>query len=122
MPSNFLPLEEVYVGPQALMSLLESKNKDMNQHIKTRCINFFVATTKAMLEKFNFKDHQLWKDLGILHPKKVLNQVSLAPVMRHYKFLGEDLINKIDVEFRGLAFEPTLKDTDKCVRILWKSF
>jgi hypothetical protein len=105
-PDCFLPLQHIYVGANASISLtaLNRSNPAAVHHLRTRFLNFLVTAAKELKRKFNFvgTGESILKDISLLCPQNILTNNSLTPLLTHFSILHPNEIQNIDSEYRSL--------------------
>ncbi|XP_050065670.1 E3 SUMO-protein ligase KIAA1586-like [Aphis gossypii] len=113
-PSNFLPLDKLYLGAHCMAelskNLLSKTDKDI---FLTNCLNFLVECCHQFYKRFPFNSKyvQSLKNLGFLDPKN-MNIISISHAASDFHIiLGLDL-NELDSEWRMLRHTEINKSDD----------
>lgn len=73
-PINFLPIDDVYLGPKVAISLTQNfLNADKISSFRTNCLNFYVTCAFEMYKRFPFNSKEITalKHLSFLDPKNL---------------------------------------------------
>lgn len=107
-PKNFLPLEEIYLGPK-VMDFLCSNNSATGTEkntIRTSYLVFLVEAASQIYKRFPFQSLQMrtLKKLQFMDPKNIDKISSISTVFSNFKDIMRDEIdvNILDQEYRLL--------------------
>jgi hypothetical protein len=103
-PSNFLPLENIYLGPKVAIELNNKVLSNAQQHeLRKNCLSFYVEAAHQIYKRFSFnsKEAQLIKSLSFLVPSNIAKTDSIGSVAGSFPNIVTD-INDLDREFRLL--------------------
>lgn len=126
-PSNFAPLEEIYLGGRVMSEL--SKPTDIDpaalHNFRLRCLEFCIEGASQVIKRFPLGNVQM-KRLEAIDPRSVLEKrvPSVAPLAASFPSLVmADNINKLDTEWRhlrntdlGLPVDARVEHFWRCVR------
>jgi hypothetical protein len=82
-PSNFLPLENIYLGPKVAIELNNKVLSNAQQHeLRKNCLSFYVEAAHQIYKRFSFnsKEAQLIKSLSFLVPSNIAKTDSIGSV------------------------------------------
>lgn len=103
-PINFLPIDDVHVGPKVAISLTQNfLNADQISSFCTNCLNFYVTCAFEKYKRFPFNSKEITalKYLSFLDPKNLKKIPSLGNISLHFPKFFTD-INALDIEWRML--------------------
>lgn len=118
--SNYLPLNEVYIGANAETYI---KDKDLsdeeNRNIKTKMLEFYVELCLQIKKRFNFNDEAL-QNISLVDPEKISSEHnSILPLLNSFPNLYKsEQKEKICTEFRKLQIQKNLKFTED-IELFW---
>lgn len=102
-PSNFVLLNEIYLGPKVAAAVTNNTHGLSKQNQK-RCLSFLIESVRQISMRFPFRELIL-KNLSFIDPKEVKsrNVVSIGPLASVFPgIVGPDKINYQDREWRVL--------------------
>jgi hypothetical protein len=88
-PQNFLPLAQIYVGPEC-ESLLQLESSDFVMEIKSKCLSFYTTALQEMIQRLPYND-DIFRELRFLDPSVALREKGrlifpdLRNVVKHFK-------------------------------------
>ena len=113
-PRNFLPLGEVYLGPES-ETLLKELPKTGVDDIRKRCLEFYIVVVEEIQKRLPIKD-PMFKEMTFLCPTVALGKdrnrpTELAHLVKHFsKYID---VNDVAVEWRLLPHFFSEDDTNK---------
>ena len=124
-PSNFLPLEEVYLGGKVANSLQMNHdiNKDQLHYYRLICLDFYIEGASQILRRFNIMDPVL-TNLNALDPQSILEKFfpSIAPLASHFpNLVPQDNVNGLDREWLLLRNTSVKLDNGASAWNFWKT-
>lgn len=109
-PTNYLPIEQLYLGAQVHKHLSDLNASDVNA-FRLSCLNFYISLAESIRGRFDFKN-ELLKFVGAFCPTKALSgnvpDVFLVIDLISVFNLDEESINH---EWRMLSITP---DAQSC--------
>ena len=124
-PSNFLPLEEIYLGGKVAISLQMNHDisKDQLHYFRLRCLDFYIEGALQILRRVNILDPVL-TNLNALDPQSILEKSlpSIAPLASHFpNLVPQENVIDLDREWRLLRNTSLKLDNDKSAWSFWKA-
>lgn len=120
-PINFLPNDEIYIGPKVAVSLTQNViNANQLSSFRTNCLNFYITCAFEMYKRFPFNSSKIiaLKQLSFLDPKNMDKFPSLGNISLHFPKFYTD-IYALDIEWRMLKASNDL-DISLNVFEFWK--
>lgn len=121
-PSNYLPLNDIYVGANCEIIIVENHIPDNElKQFKISCLNFYVELCSEIKKRFKFNDPVLAFAKN-LDPKVVTDSPqSIVPIYSMFKLSFPDVnVEQLSTEWRSIATNDVLlKNTDKPVEEFW---
>ncbi|KAJ8708725.1 hypothetical protein PYW08_010107 [Mythimna loreyi] len=124
-PRNFLLIEDVYYGANAINTLLTDKRLTSEQiHLfQTRCIQFFIEACDQIIQRFPISNNPL-KDLGAFSPENVKkgDLSSIVPICRQFpNLIDNNNYQSIDTEWRLLRNTKEIASFSEKTEEFWAS-
>lgn len=126
-PHNFVPLDDIYLGPKVTIALSEKSGGLTALELKdfrTRCLQFYIEACSQIMRRFNLKSEssKIFKDLSILDPSQMSKFKSVAPIAAKFpNLVSENDLNILDAEWRELRNIEVDIDSQKPSIEYWNS-
>lgn len=125
-PSNFVPLNKLYLGPKVAAAVTNSTLGLTNQNLEAfqkRCLSFLIESVNQICMRFPFKDKTL-ENLRFINPKEVKSRkiASIGPLSSAFPgFVGPDKIIDLDREWRVLRNSDVLDSEINDAESFWET-
>lgn len=121
-PTNFLPLDDMYVGGYCMALLSKNLIPNKNEFLNI-CLSFYIECCHQLYKRFPFNSPhvQMLKNLSFVEPKNIKNIVTISPVAIHFKHKLPMDLNNLDRQWRlmqntNLDYDMPMMDFWQCVK------
>lgn len=112
-PANYVPLEEIYLGPKIAVELDENSglNRIKIKKFRLKCLNFLIEAAHQVYQRFPLQSgfSQLTKQMKVIDPEVIFREKpqTIAPLASKFPHLVPN-INAVDLEWRMFRNDPLL--------------
>lgn len=122
-PSNFLPLDEMYLGAKVSISINSLTTECDKNTFRKRCLQFFIEAASQINQRFDFNDKVLIH-ICLLSPKNVCDKKnsSISPLAVHFpNLVAPNDLQILDNEWRLLRNTNLNVDQNNSIEEFWNT-